>query len=274
MSIFIGYLIPEAISEQLIFSGNNNNSFILLAVEKDTNYLFFERDDIRIMVTDSTIRVYNSGGISIKNPDAGIFVWGHPDGNKYNLTILTSAGFDKITVTSIFSEPEKVIVGADISRYDIPTEGRSQPTPYVKPEKVHDLDSLDILTSVPHKVQYRHNFYFDFTAIDTQIKSKNDQRLSGVSVFTTIFNPIEEIMGTWNGTTISNGWWGNEYYIIENQMLGEYNLKVTMEKENYTPITKMISFFVIPLTDDGGSARKCPFGYFYNNTQQCEEDLK
>jgi len=113
---------------------------------------------------------------------------------------------------------------------------------------------------------------FDLTAIDTKIISEQDQRLSNVPINVTILNPLMEIVGVWNGTTDGFGMFGDRYYIVGNQMIGEYTLKASITKENYTSVSKMVSFFVVPL--DSSDTRKCPYGYFYNATQQCEEEVK
>lgn len=271
--VMIFCVMPLVDAELLTIKGSNDYSGILIGIDDNQNIIkWLTKDGHFEKQNSSKVKLYNSGGFTFKNVEMGIKVWGHPtsDTTQYKLTILYGNEFQKMTASTIDNSEfanikSKSSVGADISKYDIPTEGRKEITSYVKPEKVHDPDSLDMIPSVPQKVSYKHNFNFDFTAIDTQIKSQNDQRLTGVSVFTTIFNPIGEIMGTWNGTTGNMGLFGDQYYIIENQMIGEYKIETTMKKDNYNPVTKMISFFVLP-SEDNDSNKSCPSGYWLNNT--------
>lgn len=222
---------------------------------------------------DSRVKTYNSGGFSMKNHESGIIVFGHPinDDGQYKLLVLTS---DKVyrfigvsgIIEELNEEPSSS-VGRDISRWDIPTTGRSD-YKYVKPVEQHNPDTLDLLFSVPQSVQWLYNLNFDLTAIDTQIKSENDRRLSNVPISVQILNPLMEIVDTWDGTTDNFGVFGDSYYIADNQMIGEYTLKASIEKENYTSISKMVSFFVIPLVGDN-SSNACPVQLILNSTQFC-----
>jgi len=280
LASIIFFTMPSAQAEILNIVGNNEDRKIFIAIEDNLNIIKVDTKEGYSEHFESKIKQYHTGAFSLKNPESGILLWAHPTNDtQWKIIVLTNAGVERFIGNTIHLNNIQItettqldnFIGADISKWDIPTNGRSD-YKYVKPEKVWNPNSLDVLFSVPNKVKYKHNLNFDFTAIDTQIHNKNDQRLSDVSMFVTILNPIGDIMGTWNDTTNDFGVFGEKYYIVENQMLGEYKLKVSLDKENYTSISKMVSFFVIPIDNDS-SSNKCPYGYFLNSTE-CVENIK
>jgi len=272
----------EAVEEQFINSiyGVFDEGSIFIA-DNGTNNVIILYDNVGNSTKhyDSTVKEYNSGSFVMRNIQSGILVFAHPiQYDQYKLVIVTTDKvYRLIGVLQIISELEPVesvevqptsSVGADITKWDIPTEGKSDYV-YVAPIEEHDPDTLDILFSVPQQIQWLYALNFDLTAIDTKIASEQDQRLPDVPINVQILNPIMEIVGTWNGTTDNFGVFGEKYYIVGNQMLGEYKLQASIEKENYTSVSKMVSFSVIPLAT-GSSSQKCPLGYMVNSTGFCE----
>ena len=269
---FISVQYAEA--EVIVIEGMNNYNGIFISLEENSNLIMLDTNDKNTTAFDSIINTYHDGGFSMKNAEEHVAVWLHPiNDTDYRVVVLTSDGVYRM-IASIISDDDVQAttqsselvssIGADISKWDIPTTGRSEPGVQTEIENQWNPDSLELLFSVPFKISYKHNLNFHFTAIDKQIISKNDQKLKGVSAITTITNPIGEVMGTWNGTTGNKGLYGGEYYIVDNQMLGEYKLKVSLEKENYTPITRITSFFVLPADENNNTS--CPSGYFLNGT--------
>lgn len=265
----------EAKSMQTIQGGFDGNSIVIL-IDGIDNTITLNYDGITSEHYDGVIKTYNSGAFAIKNVASGIALFAHPIGNEqYRLVVITNDNvYRLIGVSEIVSEDvvapsydEPVSsIGTDISKWDIPTDGRSE-YEIIIPTESHNPDSLDMITSVPYTVEFKHDFRFDVTAIDTQIKSESDQKLSDVSVGITMTNPIGETIEIWDGLTGTNGLFGNVWYVPDNQMIGEYKLHVTMEKENYTSILQMVSFFVQPTDEDSNSS--CPAGYVHNDDRVC-----
>lgn len=265
----------DAESTQMI-QGSIDGISISIMHDGITNIIILEKDGIKSEHWDGVIKIYNSGAFVIKNIESGIVLFAHPIGNdQYRLVVITNdMVYRLIGVSEIISELDVVTsleepvssIGTDISNWDIPTIGRSDPQ-IIIPTESHNPDSLDMIASVPFNVEYKHDFRFDITAIDTQIKSTIDQRLSDVSVDISMINPIGETIEIWNGLTDKNGYFGNVWYVPDNQMLGEYKLHISIDKENYTSILQIVSFFVQPIEDDGGSS--CPVNYVLDNTGVC-----
>lgn len=256
--------VQYANAEPLTITANNGEMDMSIIIDDDYNTVKIQTEKSLFQYWDSYVKYFKSGAFKVSSKYLLLFVSPISDG-QYKIAYITSDGIQRFTgnkVTEIYDEP-KSSVGADITKYDIPNVGRSEHkiTPY---SKQHNPDSLDMVFSVPDRIEYKHDFKFDVIAIDTQIKPKSDQKLSNVTVTTFILNPIGEIIGNWNGTTNISGFFGGVWYVPDNQMLGEYKVKVSMEKENYTPILKMVSFFVQPLEDSNSS--KCPYNFTLNST--------
>lgn len=270
LGIFMGF--GPAYGETLVIEGNG----IFITLDGEENIITLDTDDGYVVIFDSKMKTYNTGAFSLKNPDGGIALWAHPfSETQYRIVVLTNQGVHFIqqiigtivTLNDVTTTEPHSSVGVDISKWNIPTEGRHESTPYTKPAKVHDPDSLDVIVNVPPRIHHTYNLGFEVMSIDKQIEV-TDKHLSDVDVSVKIFDPIGDIMRIWNGTTDDFGKFSDDYYIINYQMIGEYKLETILDKENYTSISKTVSFFVIPLPQDTKS--KCPSGYFYNSTQQCK----
>ncbi len=121
--------VQYADAEMLTLQGSSDEISMFFAVEGDMNMLqvVLPTGDV-VEVVDSKIKMYQSGSFSLKNLEAGIAMWAHAasEGN-YKIVVLTSDGVYRLTTTTDVTEKveraEPVSsVGADITRYDIPTE--------------------------------------------------------------------------------------------------------------------------------------------------------
>lgn len=148
IGVFIGFVVNEAYGEgPLTIEGATNTHGIFISMEGTENIIMWDTEDGYSEHFDGKLKTYNSGGFSLKNPESGIAVWGHPVGDgTWRLVILTAplregSGVVRMTgntvvmndITTVNSttsnsttiEP-KSSIGSDITRYDIPTTtGRS-----------------------------------------------------------------------------------------------------------------------------------------------------
>lgn len=290
IGIFIGFLVNEAYAEETVIAAENSENSILIAFDGDLSYILYETSQGISEHYDGKLKVYSSGGFSVKNYETGIAIWGHFNGDSYDLFVLTSDGVDRFTgyiqieeieVVEEKIDPEyanKILkeywenrlgyipddsLGVDISKWDIPSEGRSD-YEYVTPGKEFDPDTLDMIVSNPNSVQYKHTFSFDVIAINTEIASKKDQRIQDVTVIAKVTNPIGELVQYWKGITDKYGKFEASFFVPDNTMLGLYTLQIVADLEKYTTNTKSIPFYVTPQDKDGLSS--CPTNYMRNST--------
>lgn len=276
IGVLIGFIVNEvAYGEPFMVGGVNGEKNILVAFEDKLNIIMYDNGDSLVEVYDSTLKQFKSGFMLKSNV---LIIIGVDLGDSYRLNVYSSDGIDTFTAypvtdTKVEDPKNTVTVGADISRWDIPTTGRSDKT-IVIPEKEFDPDTLKVISGVPHSVQWTHDLNFDFMVVDTAIKSETDSRIKNALVEMTMINPIGKIIGTWNGSTDNLGNHGNSWHVEDNEMIGEYTLNATANYENFTQKSLLVSFFVTPLNSDGSNA-KCPNWYFYNDTSTlCQQDCK
>jgi len=252
-------------TQELTLDGSGVDSKIFLDIQGKSSMVDFDTKYGNFEIKDFKIKFYNSGGFSLKNPESGILVFGHPvTSTQYEIFVLTSDGPYRLLANVIdlnYSEP-KSNLGADITRHDIPTNGRTDHT-YVIPEESFDPDTLDIISNVPYNVQYKHEIVFDFTVIDSSIASEKDQRLGNAQTSITLTNPLGVIVEQWSGLTDSFGSFNESWFVVDNEVLGEYTLDVLSSFENFTDTTATVSFFVIPIDESGA---RCPSYTIWNGT--------
>ena len=133
--LFVSVQYAEANEMDLMIEGENKDHGIFIAIEGRDSIIMWETIDGYSEHFDSKLKTYKSGGFSLKNPESGIAVWGHvtEDTTQYRLVILTSEGAERIVASVIDNAPieeaekdtttiyPKSSVGADITKYDIPT---------------------------------------------------------------------------------------------------------------------------------------------------------
>lgn len=273
----------EKISTIELYAENNEKN-IFVFIEDGSSIIVYQTQDGMSTHYDSKINLYNSGSFVLKSPETGIMVWGYSQGDNYKLSVMTLEGVDRFTTRSIMKEPVEqeldTIKSQDILKdywenRNTSESARTDHT-YIKPEKVFDPDTLDVIISNPNSVQYKHNFSFDVVAIDTEITSKKDQRIQDVTVIAKVTDPVGKLVKYWNGVTDKFGKFEAGFFIPDNTMLGAYTLEIVADLENYTTNTKLVNFYVIPL-DDTGSTNRCADGFIYNPTSSlcyktCEKD--
>ncbi len=150
--IFIGSLVNEAHAEEEI-----HGFYGLDELFKDPN---------------SIVRLYNSGGFSLKNYELGIAVFGHPvdKSEMFKFTVMVDGkvsrfitGMDSLTPDKVVPESTapvistriepKSSIGADITKWDIPTVTRGNTTS----EPIYSIDA-DRIDSLKLGADFEKNF--------------------------------------------------------------------------------------------------------------------
>jgi len=134
--LFVSVQYADAV--EILLEGESKNHGIFIAIQGNDNIMMWDTVDGYSEYFDSKQKIYKSGGFSLKNPESGIAVWGHPINDvQYKLVILTNEGIvrmvgnvitnndidtkqDDTSTHPIRIEP-KSSVGADITKYDVPT---------------------------------------------------------------------------------------------------------------------------------------------------------
>jgi len=145
-------------------NGYDANREIFIANDGINNIIILQSDTGVSEHFDSKVKTYNSGGFSMKNHKSGIIVFGHPISNsQYKLLVLTSdkvyrfigvSGIiEELNEEPISSEEEiesdiiepSSSVGADITKYDIPTPSRGGEQSFLMTFKpLTFLDSMNL----------------------------------------------------------------------------------------------------------------------------------
>lgn len=149
--LFVSVQYAEA--QEITLEGENKDHGIFIAIQGNSNIMMWDTIDGYSEHFDSKLKTYKSGGFSLKNPESGIAVWAHPINDaQYKLVILTSEEVERMT-GSLIEEIEhieptgnqsiepKSSVGADITKYDIPTvsrdDGKTDFKITVKTDRIH-----------------------------------------------------------------------------------------------------------------------------------------
>lgn len=154
----------------LTISGSDTESEIFIANNGINNIIILQSDTGVSEHFDSEVKTYRSGGFSMKNPESGILIFGHLNKDaQYKLLVLTSdevyrfigipGELPELVEKSIDEQPSVVpesnntriepqsSVGADVTKYDIPTTGRDGGTQSFlmsfKPSTIHDSMNLN-----------------------------------------------------------------------------------------------------------------------------------
>lgn len=139
--LFVSVQYAQADERILMIEGQNKDHGIFIAIEGNSNIIMWETLDGYSEHFDGKLKTYKSGGFSLKNLKSGIAVWGHPieDATQYKLVIFTSEGVERMTASVMDYTPleetenksgptrvePKSSVGTDITKWNIPTTGRS-----------------------------------------------------------------------------------------------------------------------------------------------------
>lgn len=209
--VFILAQYAEANEMNLMIEGENDDHGIFIAIDGRSNILMWDTVDGYSEHFDGNLKVYKSGNFSLKNPVSGIAIWAHAieDTTQYKLVILTSEGVYRLNATTVIFEGDtpatkkenpidssdlwsrtiineedesvsgnttiypKSSVGADITKYDIPTIGR-------------DSDNIDpmILTLKPDMipVEIRLGDEFEWSASVINARQGNSAKIENATV--------------------------------------------------------------------------------------------
>lgn len=91
----VAFMAQPAFAEEIIITAENAENSILVAFDGDLSYILYEIPQGISEHFDGKLKVYNSGGFSLKSLQTGIAVWGHPVGDEYKLVVLTSEGVER-----------------------------------------------------------------------------------------------------------------------------------------------------------------------------------
>lgn len=202
------FSVPYAQAEVFSIQGKNADIGIFIFIEDRDNIMkiYTEKGDVEFY--DSKIKLYKSGGFSIKN--YGVGVWGHPiSDSQYDLVIMTSEGVQRITastneVRNVEEKPQRIepksSVGADITKWNIPTDTSRNTDPGQRLTlKYNALELIEINGAyAPNIRTYNElNPSERFEGVDVNIKITRDNVL------------IKEL----SGTTNKAGQWNPEINI-------------------------------------------------------------
>jgi len=241
--LFVSVQYADAV--EILLEGESKNHGIFIAIQGNDNIMMWDTLDGYSEHFDSKQKIYKSGGFSIKNVKDGIAVWGHPlSDTQYKLVILTSEGVSRIvsdvismdtveTVTKSGDITERIdpksSVGADITKWDIPTAGRISDT----------LDPM-ILTLKPQLIpsEFRLGDEFEWTGKVINARQGNTAVLENVKV-TFEISRDDFILRSFSDETNNAG---VVYFKIQEIDYPEfypeycYDVKVTASYENKTAI--------------------------------------
>jgi len=156
----------------LLVIGNCYNAFADSTQQQKLSHGFYGLEEI-FNDPNSKVKLYKSGGFSIKNPDLGIAIFAHPisKGEMYKFTVIESIGKvsrflieteilsdDSATVEELIEKPiqkriePKSSIGSDLSKWDIPTQNpRSQPNSILLSLKSYaNNDSINLGETFEH----------------------------------------------------------------------------------------------------------------------------
>lgn len=119
-----------------IIQGSIDGISVSIMHDGITNIIILEKDGITSEHWDGVIKTYKSGGFVIKNIESGIVLFAHSIGNEqYRLVVITNGNIHRlIGVSEIISESDAIVapsslydepvssVGADITKWDVPTD--------------------------------------------------------------------------------------------------------------------------------------------------------
>ena len=146
ISLLLSILYFSSVSAEIpiIHGTNENGNTITIAIDGNENLTILQSNEDISEHYESQIKMYNSGGFSLRNIESGILVFAHPINDKqYKIVVLTSNQVFRFTgITEILSDvvtkPKQLesdtepteqkehdnAVGSDIAKHDIPIISR------------------------------------------------------------------------------------------------------------------------------------------------------
>lgn len=221
--------IQYAQAEIFSIQGKNTDMGIFIFIENEDNIMKIYTESGDAEYFDSKVKFYKSGGFSIKSSE--IAIWGHPiSSSQYDLLILTSEGKTKLTASTneihdvISSEgtlqiiEPKSSIGADITKYDIPTNPRDQER---EPKIIVYLDSVS------------HIFVNDEYAPNIKVENQDFEKIAAVVnlEITRDGHTIKSI-----SDSVSNGVWNPIINVLDDYYTPGfcYTITVTAASGNHT----------------------------------------
>lgn len=135
------FSVQYAEAEMLSISGSNAEISLIVEIEEEMNIVLVNSVQGSFRIVESDIKEYQSGAFRLSNPEMLLFA--HPIGDtQYNIVILTSEGVQRL-IGTVYGEIEekrenkvetstitttiypKSSIGADITKYDVPTISRN-----------------------------------------------------------------------------------------------------------------------------------------------------
>ena len=242
MGVFIGFLVNEAYAEETIINAKNADKSILIAFDGDLSYILYETPQGISQHYDGKLKVYNSGGFSLKSYETGIAVWGHFNGASYDLFVLTTEGVDRFTghisvKKIVVVEKEPIDESNDILKGYWENRAKDSTRPAeVEKKFVLDLDYME------------HNSIFVGDEYTPTIKTSDRGDHIGVPSVEVIIEISRngDLLQQLTGTTDRFGKWNPAYKILYPPFIPSfcYQVEITANYLNHTA-TETDDFLVI-----------------------------
>ncbi len=128
--LFVFMTVQTASADTTIIEGFDDNLHIMIVNDDTNNIVILQTDEGISIHYDSSIKTYQSGGFSMRNPESGILLFAHPISDlQYKITVLTSGQvyrlIGNVEILTDFVKEPKSSVGSDITKYDAPTPSRN-----------------------------------------------------------------------------------------------------------------------------------------------------
>ncbi len=223
-----------------IIQGSIDGTSISIMHDGITNIVILEKDGITSEHWDGVIKQYNSGGFVIKNIESGIVLFAHSIGNEqYRLVVITNDSvYRLIGVSEIISELDATVapsssslydepvssVGADITKYDIPTDTSRS---YEKEPSISvRVDSLDT--------------FFVTREYGINISVVDEHEKGVMSIVDIDISRDGETVKTLSGTTSSLGTWNTILNVDSSKFTPGfcYDVSIIAVSGNYTDTVK------------------------------------
>lgn len=229
--IFVASIFAHmAYGELSIIEGSNDSAAVMIDFESNWVALLTEAGTMDFF--DSKVKHFKSGGFVIKNPEAGILIFGHPQGDQYKLFILTG---DRSTYRIV----------ADVATMNTPTITPQEPTETRAPKSSVGADITKwndkIPTTTSRNVDREPSLTVTFddptlifvnTEYSPQIQVKNELHKGVSSAINVIVERDGIILENINGETSSVGLYNPVITVSHPKYYQEFCYEVTVTATN------------------------------------------
>ena len=230
--LFMGVQYAEA--EETIINAENADKSILIAFDGDLSYILYETPQGISQHYDGKLKVYNSGGFSLKSYETGIAVWGHFNGASYDLFVLTTDGVDRFTGYIQIEEIEtvdEIEAIKDESEDILAKYWENRAMDYTRPSDVESQFVLDI-----NYMEHDSIFVGDEYTPTIKINDRGDH--TGVPKVEVIIeiSRNNNLLQKLTGITDTFGTWNPAYKILYPPFIPSfcYQVEITANYLNYT----------------------------------------